>query len=566
MSLFQKMKTPVEQIVRAQSSLMTPFPKKRVLTSTLIILLSLGISHFLNPVQGTPAWSSPVLVDTHSGLDILPNALQTSNGTLWVAWQSTRNNQTTGRTDIIYKTYTNGVWSSDLNLTSSGWNSGPSLIQLANGTILAFWSIKSGGSYLVYSSLTNGRSWSSPTPITTTTLNDTLASATVGLDGTIWLVWTRVDSTNPSVPALKQLFYKTWRSGVWSPESQLTNDSNQNFGPDIIVGKDGIVRVLWSKGAAGSNYQIFSKTFNGNAWTLDKQNVTSSSTDEHPSMLQDRNGTLWLFWGRLIVVSQLIQYFILFGKYSYDMGKTWSGEIQLTPTPGTKIFDSFMPNAVQTNFGVKSIWILYCSNYNVPDYDIFALQSTGIGSVHDVAVTGIAAYSSFGTSWEYPGGFKAVGQSSIVTIKVNITDIGDFVESVFATLSLTNTSITSLNTLHKLIGPGSTATFYWYWNTTGVKPARYGVSVSIIPLTGESQGNMGDNSYSKTNQVHILPFGDVDQDGSVTITDITVFTYGFNSSPSCNCNRWNPYADIANDGVIDIIDVTIAGANFNTFA
>src|SRR5260370_16667495 len=146
--------------------------KRRVFTSTMIILLALGIFHLLNPAQGSTAWSSPTLIDTHSGLDILPSALQTSNGTLWVAWQSTRNNQSTGRTDIIYKTYTNGVWSSDRNLTSSGWNSGPSLVQLANCTILAFWSITSATSYLVYSSLTNGRIWSTPAQVTHTTLND----------------------------------------------------------------------------------------------------------------------------------------------------------------------------------------------------------------------------------------------------------------------------------------------------------------------------------------------------------------------------------------------------------
>jgi hypothetical protein len=368
------------------------------------------------------------------------------------------------------------------------------------------------------------------------------------------------------VPAIKQVFYKTWTNGVWLPDVQLTTDSNQNYGADVMVGKDGIVRVLWSKGAAGTTYQIYSKTYNGITWSLDKRNVTSSSTDEHPSMIQDRNGTLWVFWGRLIVVSQLVQYYILYGKYSYDMGNTWSNEIQLTATPGTKIFDSFMPNAVQTSFGVKSIWILYSSNYNVPDYDIFEVQSTGISQVHDIAVTGLSAYSSLGTSWEYPGGFKAVGQSSIVTVKVNITDIGDYVETVYSTVSASNTTSLTLGTKHTLVGPGSTTTFYYYWNTTGVKPASYGITVNLAAPSGETLGNMGDNYYGKTNQIHILPFGDIDQDGSVTITDISIFTFGFNSSPSCNCNRWNPYADIANDGVIDIIDITIASANFNTFA
>lgn len=539
--------------------------RRPVLRSMLIVLLSIGLFNLLNPVHGTTAWSSPTLVDTHSGLDILPSSLQASNGTLWVAWQSTRNNQSTGRTDIIYKTYTNGVWSSDHNLTNSGWNSGPSLVQLSNGTILAFWSIKSGSSYLVYSSLSNGRSWSSPTQITHTTLNDTQASATVGQDGTVWLVWTRVNSTNPSVPAVKQLFYKTWKNGGWSSETQLTFDSNQNYGPNVLVGKDGIVRVAFSKGAAGSVYQICTKTYNGIAWSLDKQNVTSSSTDEHPSMIQDRNGTLWLFWGRLIVVSQLVQYYIIFGKHSYDMGKTWSSEIQLTPTPGTKIFDSFMPSAVQTSFGVKSIWILYSSNYNVPDYDIYSLQSTGINPVHDVRVAGLSSTSNQGTTWEYPGGLSSVGESAIMTTTVTIANVGDYVENVNLTLTTTNNTAITIGTHKSLVGPGNTMNFYFYWNTTNVLPARYGLSVTIVALPGETLGNLGDNSYGLSNQIHILPLGDVDQDGSVTLTDFSVAVFGFDFTPACNCSRWNPYADVHGAGIIDIVDVGVIQHNYGIY-
>jgi len=144
----------------------------------------------------------------------------------------------------------------------------------------------------------------------------------MGPDGTVWLVWTRINATNTSAPAIKQLFYKTWKNGVWSAETQLTSDSNQNYYPNVVVGKDGIVRVLWSKGSAGSTYQIYSKTYNGIAWTLDKRNVTSSSTDEHASMIQDRAGTLCLLWGRLSVGSLLVQYYIHYGKFSYDLRKT----------------------------------------------------------------------------------------------------------------------------------------------------------------------------------------------------------------------------------------------------
>jgi hypothetical protein len=75
---------------------------------------------------------------------------------------------------------------------------------------------------------------------------------------------------------------------------------------------------------------------------------------------------------------------------------------------------------------------------------------------------------------------------------------------------------------------------------------------------------MGDNSYGLTNQVRILPLGDVDQDGSVTLTDVSVFFYDFGFTAACNCSRWTPYADIHGTGTIDIVDVGVASKNYGT--
>jgi hypothetical protein len=359
------------------------------------------------------------------------------------------------------------------------------------------------------------------------------------------------------------LFYKTWKAGTWSAEVKLTNDSNQNYGSNVVVAKDGIVRVTWSKGAAGSIYQLYEKTYNGSVWSSDTRIVSSTSTDEHPSMMQDRNGTLWLFWGRLVVVSTLIQYYELVGKYSYDLGSTWSQEMVLTNTPNT--IDSEMPSAVQSTYGVKPLWVFYSSDLNVPDLDIYALQSSGISPVHDVIISRFGASSNHGTTWQYPGGLKSVGESDIMTINVTIANIGDYVESISLTLIATNTSSITLATFKNMIGPGNTLTLYYYWNTTGIKAARYGLTANIAALPGEALGNMGDNNLSVTNLIHILPLGDIDQDGSVSITDVSVFFYGYGFGPSCGCSRWNPYADINNDGLIDIVDVGVVLANFNTY-
>jgi len=534
--------------------------RRLTITIPLLLLTLVGMFQPVQIAHASVGWSSPILVDTHSGFDMLSSAVQANNGTLWIAWQSNRYGQTTGRFDVLYKTYTNGVWSTDHNLTNSGQNANPSLIQLANGTIGMFWGVKPSHSYEIFYAQYRSSGWTSPVQITSTSLNDTSPSAAVGRDGSLWLVWSRWNSTNHSVPAVKQVFYKTLKNGVWSPEAQLTTDSNQNYGPSVMAGKDGIVRVTWSKGAAGSSYQLYDKTYNGSVWSPDTQIASSSSTDEHPSMMQDRNGTLWLFWGRLIVVSSTVQYYSLVGKYSYNMGTTWSTEISLTNTANT--VDSFMPSAVQSSYGSKSIWIFYTSNLNVPDYDIFALMSTGISPVHDVKISGLSATNSLGTNWEYPGGLKSIGQSAIVTIAVTIANIGDYAENPLVTLSATNTTVITIGSRSGQVGPGNTMSFYFYWNTTNVKPARYGLSVSIAALPGETLGNMWDNSYSLTNQVHIIPSGDVNHDGVVNIQDLALIAVAYGKS--LGQPGYNPYADLNGDGIINIIDLAICAYWFGT--
>jgi hypothetical protein len=170
-----------------------------------------------------------------------------------------------------------------------------------------------------------------------------------------------------------------------------------------------------------------------------------------------------------------------------------------------------------------------------------------------------------GTLWEYPGGLRSVGLSSVVTITVTVSDPGDFSQTVSVSLSATNTTSISLGTNSGFVGPGGNVNIYFYWNTTGVKAARYGLSASIAPITGETYGNSFDNSVSLSNQMHIIPLGDIDQNGSVTLTDVSVFFYDFDFTSSCNCSRWNPYADINNNGIIDIVDVSVAIAAFDTF-
>lgn len=535
----------------------------RLIAVTLLVLTFASLSSHLGSVNASPpySWFGPSAVNTNPGSDLLPTVLQASNGTQWVAWQSNRfNTATPQKYDILYQTdFPNGTWRVVQRLTTSGYNAGPALAQLLNNTILLFWSQLVGHSFQVFSKRFNANlrgvgSWSVAAQVTQTSLNDTQSSASVGSDGRLWLVWTRTNSTCSTCTVGYQLFYKTLTGNVWSGEIKLTMDSNQNFGSSVLVGRDGIVRVVWSKGVPTSVYQLFYKTYNGIAWSSESQMVSSTSTDERPSLIQDRNGTLWTFWGRLIVSTT--EYFVLYNKFSTDNGNTWSGESSMNGG-GTSTTDNKMPSAIQSSTD-NSIWLVYVSNQIVDD-DIWMLKSTKVSPVHHVTISLLTTSSHF----QYPGGLVSILQPANASISVTVSNIGDFTETVTVTLSVTNTTTLNLGTQPITLAANVSSSVQYNWNTTNVKPARYTFTASLAPIPGETQGNSGDNSKSVKNLVHILPLGDVDQDGSVTITDVGVvfYNYGFGvGSP-----RYNPFADIDGNGIIDLLDVGVVSRNYGIY-
>jgi hypothetical protein len=504
-------------------------------------------------------WGSPTAIETNAGINILNAGLQASNGTMWLAWQTNRYRGNSFY-DISYKTNTNGVWSSTARLTTGGANAGAALAQLSDGTILLFWAYKTAASYLIYYKMYNPGGWSDPIPATSTTLNDTNPSAAVGRDGTLWLVWTRTDATcSPTCTNIdKQLYYKTLKAGAWSSETKLTSDTSQNWGSGVAVGKDGIVRVTWSKGLGSlENYQIYYKTYNGTLWSAETRVVSSTSSDEHPAIMQDRNGTMWLFWQRKIYYTSLLFYYVISSKSSYNSGTTWSLESQLTNT-STSV-DSMQPYAVQSTYN-KSIWLYYTTN-PFSGEDIYALVSSPIQPVHAVTVLSFNPINSPSNSLQYTGGFKMIGQSPILTLNVTIGDPGDYTEIIRVTLTVFNTTSYTLGPMASVVSPGGVANLLFKWDTTGVKPALYGFIITMSPIAGESLGNSADNSLSGKNVFRILPIGDVDQDGWISIIDAGIFFYNFNFT-CATPTRFNPLADPDNDCIIGIVDVGIVEINF----
>jgi hypothetical protein len=489
----------LDTIVLARRKYRSSILLKRKKSLPPIVLLSLVLVLTVQPLHSASvntSWSSSSLIDHFVASDnILPTALQASNGTIWLAWQSDRNGPG-GRDDVVYKTLTGTTWSPVHNMTFSGENSGPALAQLLNGTIVLVWSANPTGTscspqcnlyYKMFRVTT--QTWSRATQLSSGTFNDSLTSAAIARDGTLWLVWTRiVTSCAPSCTQTRQVFYRTLKNNVWSNETQLTSDSNWNWGTSVMVGKDSIVRVAFSKTPASQDgNQIYYKIYNG-TWSTESQVVTSSTSDEHPSLMQDRNGTLWIFWARKIWYTSLLFYYVMFDKFSYDVGKTWSAEFQITNT-STSV-DSKMPTAIQASTSVtKSIWVFYTSNLFYNNFDMYALTSSSIFPVHDVTITKISVSPGPGSSW---------------IINVTVADLGDYSESVSVNLSMFNTTNYNLGNLPGSVLLGGTAKISFSWNTASVTPGLYSASASVT-TPGETLGNQGDNSIQTNNLIQVLP-------------------------------------------------------------
>ncbi len=552
----------------------------RAAVLTLLILIILAPMRVVAAVpcspSQSPSWQICGPIQSLTGIDEQPSVVQASDGTLRLAWTHIT---LTGASMIYYASrMTDGTWTGNSSITNSGGrNLFPSIVQASNGTVFVFWSYKASTSthYQLYYRYLKGSVWSTYTQVplhNPTTLNDTQPSAALGRDGTIWLAWTRDNSTAAgTTPVMRQLWYETLNSTGWSKNElsiTLPNDVNWNFEPSVMVPKDGVPRIVFSRGQSSlSNFQMNYIYRSGSGWTAPRAIVTSdpAANDQNPSLTQDRNGTLLVFWARDMTTN-----FSIRTEYSWDNGTSWRGETALTASCSNCV-DTNDPTATQSNSDQK-LWVFYSTNPGATGFDLYALVTVNpISPVHDISVSN--SVGSYGTnaSLLYAGGFKnpyaGINQSPVVTLYVTVMNLGDFAESTSVSMTATNTTNYSLGTQTVLIPIGGSSIFTFQWNTSGVRPARYGLSATAsIPV--EPLGNRGDDSLSVTNVVHLLPLGDVDQNGSVTITDVGVvfYNYGFSCYTPATCSpRYNPFADANGNGIIDIVDVGVVSRNFDIF-
>jgi hypothetical protein len=142
-------------------------------------------------------------------------------------------------------------------------------------------------------SFSNAIQWSPDTRLTFDEYADWSPSITATSDGKLWVVW------RSNRMGDYELFYTVFDGYNWSNETRLTFDPGFDDHPCVMEDNDGNIWVVWEsdRGLANmTNQDLFCKIFNGTSWSDPVQLTNHTSGDAYPSIAQDSNGTIWLFW------------------------------------------------------------------------------------------------------------------------------------------------------------------------------------------------------------------------------------------------------------------------------
>ena len=341
-----------------------------------------------NPAQQIPPNQCIFQIQIINCIDTWTSASQDQFGRVWLAWAGRPQGVIGARSDIYYRLWTDGTWGTKVQVTASSslaQHETPSITSLSNGTMFVVWASNATGIFQLYYRLYSGLS-DPPMPasgeirLTNSPLNDTQPSAVQDRNGRIWVVWNRNNDT----------FYKYFNTTSWSPEFSLppaSSPTDAQYDPTIIQRKDGRMMITWSLIPASSstgNAHLYYTTTDGTLPTLPSTGIPASSwtaagqfftdqtnSDEKPSLVQARDGTLYAFWQRFTTILGI------YWVSSANNGTTWTAPVSLDNNSA----DEFDVAAAQMSD--KTVW-LFWNKLGSTGIEMWSTSSNPIIGVHDI--------------------------------------------------------------------------------------------------------------------------------------------------------------------------------------
>ncbi|MFC1926656.1 hypothetical protein ACFLWV_02770 [Chloroflexota bacterium] len=199
-------------------------------------------------------WSSPQILSQNDGESREPALTIDSNNTLHLAWSS----DAPGNWDVFYQAKTAvGEWSTPVNLSdNAGESRAPAIAVDSRGTVHLAWHDYGSGNYeIMYTSLPEGGSWTTPHNISSNSGSSGVASLAIDSNDKIHLVW------NDSSSGTWEILYATKPvDGAWTKAINVSSTEGDSAVPVIAIDVEGNVHLAWQEDSSG-NWEIFYRLY-----------------------------------------------------------------------------------------------------------------------------------------------------------------------------------------------------------------------------------------------------------------------------------------------------------------
>lgn len=543
-----------------------------MLSGTFCIAITLLGTIFVSgpiPVRASDFTNAQQVPTSNTSLPIWPSAAVDPLGRVWLAYA----NKTEGSLyspDIFFKIWNGLSWTSPQRVMYDPVDDDvtPFVASLSNGSMMMVWSSNRTGNniYQLFYRLYNGNI---TRPLATTAvirlthgaLNDSQPAAVQDRNGRIWVAWSRSNQTSTSSGVAvyySDIYYKYFNGTSWSADFPVPGASNIIVArhhqiettPSITQTKDGRIWIAWaSNQTSDGSFDLFYETTSGTIFSLPSTGIAPGSwssslnlccsdtnaDEDRPSIVQARNGTIFVFWEWCMGSNCLDNVYF---RTSSTNGSTWSSPTLLSAAPTTS--QERFPTAVQ---GADKRVYVFWQKSALTTSQLWYTTSDPIMGVHDIGITGLTESRSLvrsGLQWD---------NSGATNISATVRNYGDYAENSTLTVAMNSTVIYVVPVMNLAVN--QTRVIKFSWQTTLGFWGRYTIMASLQPPPGESTLLLGDNSWTG-GLVRVAPPGDVDYDGCVTIIDAALLAYSYGTTPGAPL--WNPSADIDHNGDIVIND------------
>lgn len=261
------------------------------------------------------------------GFSFNPRITVDSQGGINVVWQD----NTAGNYDVFFSRSSDGGvnFSKPMNLSNDppdSWN--PQIAVDKSGNISVVWENDNITFGVLFTHSTDGgATFSTPVNLATNKTGSFAPEIGLGADGSINVVW----EDDANFRAQISFSRSTDKGATFSAPTNISNDSGNATSSQVVLDASGNINVVWVDDTPGNFVIMFSRSSNSGATFSKGKNISNTGNSGNPQIAVDASGNIHVVWQEN--TTTVVNNDVFFAR-SVDGGLTFSPPQNLSNNPG----------------------------------------------------------------------------------------------------------------------------------------------------------------------------------------------------------------------------------------